>query len=64
MCTRFPGMGEGGGGVRVTHQNFIRGGAAPGPTPYLFIYHQFYYEKGTPFVCLLLTNGTPFTYLV
>ena len=25
-----------------------------GPTPYLF------HEKGTLFVCLLLTNGTPF----
>ena len=23
-----------------------------------------FHEQGTPLVCLLLTNGTPFTYLV
>ena len=28
-----------------------------------FIYH-FFHEKGTPFVYLLMTNGTHFTYLV
>ena len=34
-----------------------------GPTPYHFI-HYFFYGKGTPFVQLLLTNDTPFTYLI
>ena len=33
-----------------------------GPTPYLL--YTIFHEKGTPFVYLLLKNGTPFTYLV
>ena len=33
-----------------------------GPTPYPV--YTIFHEKGTPFVYLLLTNGTPFTYLV
>ena len=39
-------------------------GEAPprGPTPYLIT--TIFYEKSTPFVHLLLTNGTPFTYLL
>ena len=43
-------------------QMFILGGSAPrsNPTHLYTIFH----EKGTPFVYLLLTNGTPFTYLV
>ena len=34
-----------------------------GLTPYPFIYH-FFDRRGTPLVYLLLTNGTPFRYLV
>ena len=34
-----------------------------GSTPYLFTY-LFFFERGTSFVYLPLTNGTPFTYLV
>ena len=45
-----------------TQQMFIRGGSARGPTPYLL--HTIFHEKGAPFVNLLLTNGTPLTYLV
>ena len=43
-------------------QMFIWGGSAPrsNPTHLYTIFH----EKGTPFVYLLLTNGTPFTHLV
>ena len=33
-----------------------------GPTPYPL--YTIFHEKGNPFVYLLLTNGTPFTYLV
>ena len=33
-----------------------------GPIPYLL--YAIIHEIGTPFVYLLLTNGTPFTYLV
>ena len=38
-------------------------GEAPprGPTPYTF---TIFHEQGTPLEYLLLTNGTPFTYLV
>ena len=52
---------RGGGGYSI---NFLYGEAPPrGPTPYPFIYHSS--QKGAPFVYrLLLTNGTPFTYLV
>ena len=52
-----------------TQQIFVRVlNFCTGPrTPYPFIYH-FFYEKGTPFVYLLLKRkkkrGTAFTYLV
>ena len=36
---------------------YVRGGSAPRSNP-------FFHEKGTSYVYLLLTNGTPFTYLV
>ena len=56
-CTFYPLGGRGGG----TQQIFTRGGSAPGSTPYPF---AILHEKSTPFVYLLLTNGTPSTYLV
>ena len=46
-----------------TQQMFIRGGTALKFNPLPF-YVFFFHEKGTPFVDLLLTNGTPFTHLV
>ena len=52
--------GEGGGGS--TRQMFIRGGSAPRSNSFIPSYTVFY-EKGSPFVYLLLTNGSPFTRL-
>ena len=52
-------LAPGGGGGEGTQQIFIRGGSAPSFDP-LPVYIPFFYEKGTPFVYLLLTNGTPF----
>ena len=40
---------------------FIEGGSAPRSNPFTLLYTIFH-EKGTPFVYLLLTNGTPSTY--
>ena len=34
------------------------------PLPQLTLLYTIFHEKGTPFVHLFLTNGTPFTYLV
>ena len=57
---KFPSfMGEGGGG---TEQSFIRVGSSPRTNPLPF-YIPFLKEKGTPFVHLSLTNGTPFMHL-
>ena len=55
----LPSFLPGGG----TQQTFMREGAAPrlSSTPYLF--NTIVDEKVTPFVYLLLTNGTPFTYM-
>ena len=55
----LPSFLSGGG----TQQTFMREGAAPrlSSTPYLF--NTIVDEKVTPFVYLLLTNGTPFTYM-
>ena len=39
---------------------FIEGGSAPRSNPFTLLYTIFH-EKGTPFVYLLLTNGTPST---
>ena len=50
----------GGGGVlnKCLHEE-----APPlGPTSYPL--HTIFHDKGTPFVYLLLTNGTPFTYKI
>ena len=55
MCIRCPGMGSGG-----IFNLILYGEAPPRLQPLTFLY-TIYYEKGTPFVYLLLTNGTPFT---
>ena len=52
--------GVGGGGYST---NFYTGKLRPEVQPLILLYTIFH-EKGTPFVYLLLTNGTPFTYLV
>ena len=43
--------------------NFYTGRLRPEAQPLTLLY-TICHEKGTPFVYLLLTNGTPFTYLV
>ena len=43
--------------------NFNAGRLHPEVQP-LTLLKTMFHEKGTPFVYLLLTNGTPFTYLV
>ena len=47
---------------RGTQQSFMCVGSAPRPNPLPF-YIPFLTEKGTPFVHLPLTTGTPFMYL-
>ena len=54
-------IGEGGGGG--VSKNFYTGRLRPEVQP-LTLLCTIFHEKGTPFVYLLLTNGTPFTYLV
>ena len=53
--------GEGGGGG--SHGSFIRRGSAPGTNPLPFVC-TILDRKGTPFVYPVMTNGTPFTYLI
>ena len=50
-----------GGGLYST--NVYTGRFRPEIQPLTLLYTSFH-EKGTPFAYLLLTNGTPFTYLV
>ena len=52
---------SGRGGGFSTH--FYKARLLPEVQPLTLLYTIFH-EKGTPFVYLLLTNGTPFTYLV
>ena len=53
---------RGAGGRWIYSQPFLNGEALPrGPTLNLF---DLFHEISAPFVYLLLTNGTPFTYLV
>ena len=54
----FPNLRPRGRGVL---NKCLNGEAPPrGPTPLILLYTIFH-EKGTPFVYLLLKNGTPFT---
>ena len=55
------GAGRGGGGDSA---NFYTGRFGPEVQPLTLLYTMIFHEKGTRFVYLLLTNGTPFTYLV
>ena len=54
--------GWGGEGGWSTPQSLIQEGSSRRFIPYPFTYH--FYSEGTRFVYLLLTNGTPFTYIV
>ena len=47
----------------VLNKFFSRGGSTPRSNPLPFL-TAFFHDKGTPFVYLLLTTGTLFTYLV
>ena len=51
------------GGWGVYSTNFYSGRLSPEVQPLTLLYTTFH-EKGTPFIYLLLTNGTHFTYLV
>ena len=55
-----PWSGVGWGGVPLTV--LYRKAPPQGPTPYPL--YPIFDSKGTPFVYLLLTNGTSFQYLV
>ena len=47
-----------------TQQSFIRGSSASNSNPFFVTLRlAFATEKGTPFIYLLLTDGTPFAYL-
>ena len=48
---------------RGTQQIYIRAGSTRMSNPLLFL-DTIFHQKGTPFIYLLLTNGTPFTYLI
>ena len=60
-CLRELVSGEVGGGGGSAQKSIMRGGSAPNPFDF---YIQFLTRKGTLFLYLLLTFGTPFTYLV
>ena len=47
-------------------ESFILEASPRGPIPYPFLtlLYTIFHEKSNPFVYLLLTNGTHFTYLV
>ena len=53
----------GGTGVQQYSTNVYTGRLRPEIQPLTLLYTIFP-QKGTPFVYFLLTNGTPFTYLV
>ena len=50
----------GGGG---TQQIYMRGGSTRMSNPLPFL-DTIFHKKATPFVYILVTNGTPFTYLI
>ena len=61
---RWGGGGGGGGGGRGLLNKCLYGEAPPRLVQPLTLSYTIIHKKGTPFVYLLLTNGTPFTYLV
>ena len=56
----FLALLEGRGGGGGNQQNLTQGGSAPRSNPLHL--NTVLETKGTPFIYLLLTNGTPFTY--
>ena len=56
----FLALLEGRGGEGGNQQNLTQGGSAPRSNPLHL--NTVLETKGTPFIYLLLTNGTPFTY--
>ena len=66
MLSRIPGGGGGGGGGGVGggySTKFYMERLHPEVQALTHLYTIFD-SKGTPFIYILLTNGTPFTYLV
>ena len=59
----WPHHKPGGGGRGVLNKCFLWGGFVL-RSKLLTLLYTIFHEKGTPFVYPLLTNGTPFTYLV
>ena len=49
--------------VGRTQQSFVPGGSAPRSNPFMNLLYSIFDIKITPFLYLLLTSGTPFTYL-
>jgi len=60
---REGGGGGGGGGGGYSTNRLNREAPPRGPTPLIPIYIPLFTKKRIPFVYLLLTHGTPFTYL-
>ena len=60
FCFAFVCPYLGGGGAQ---QIYIRVGSTRMSNPLPFL-DTIFHKKGTPFIYLLLTNGTPFTYLI
>ena len=58
-----PGLGRGEGLLKKLYMGGGGGGLRPEVQP-LTLEYTFFERKGNPFVYLLSTNGTPFTYLV
>ena len=50
--------------VGKTQQSFVPGGSAPRSNPFMNLLYSIFDIKITSFLYLLLTSGTPFTYLV
>ena len=64
-CFTKPGEGRGGGGGVVYSTKFCTGRLRLVVQPLtLQLYTIFHVERGTPFVYLPWTNGTPFFYLL
>ena len=63
--TNIPSIAlEGGGGGGGDSTNAYTGRLSLEVQPLTLLYDTIFHEKGTPFLHLLLTNGTPLTYLV
>ena len=53
-----------GWGVLNYKCNVYTGKLCPRSNPLPFYNHTIFHKKGTPFIYLLLSNGTPFTFII